>query len=167
MYTDYPRVYDNGAQAIQLMRERSGSRPKELGMFLVEHGYWPPPPVPCPAATRYRACENPNVQDQTFRFAELVALMGYTGRFDPLYYACDTIGLQRPTPKPRGQEILELSNMVQDLIGTVTGMKTRIDHAVDRLAREESFEHDAPARDKPLRFHRGLQVRSLYELVSP
>ena len=63
---------------------------------------------PDSAYARLKACVNPD-GDQRLKFGEIIAVMSFNDRYDPLYYACDECHHDRPSlraPEDKQAELM-------------------------------------------------------------
>ena len=77
------------------------------------------------AYAKLKACTTQQ-GDQRLRFGEIVAIMRFNQRFDPLYFICDETLHHRPTPKsPEDEEA--------KLITVIEGAGTTLERALKAL----------------------------------
>lgn len=103
--------YDDEYHAIRAAVE-DGRGYKETAAHL-----WPSM-KPESAYARLKACTH-NSGDQRLRFGEIVALMRFNGRFDPLYYCCDETAHHRPNPKSPDDEEAKIVAAIDSASGTL------------------------------------------------
>lgn len=75
-------------------------------LYLQQVGLWPPALSPESARARMSACLNPD-KAEYLKPQEVLALMAFTRRYDPLLYMCDRLGLSRPRVLDPGQLLTE------------------------------------------------------------
>lgn len=88
--SSYRDTYD----ALQRLVPRSEHG--ECALYLIKVGLWPGTLSPESARARMSACLNP-AKPEALKPQEVLALMEYKRRYDPIYYMCDRLGLSRPT----------------------------------------------------------------------
>ena len=98
--------YDTPEDAISDAIKDSGKSFKEIACEL-----WPSLKMET-AYARLKACLNTD-KDEKLSFAEIILICKRTGRFDPIFYACDECSLHRPTPKAHADEHAEILNAIQ------------------------------------------------------
>ncbi len=101
-----PLWYDTDADAINTAIRDSGKTYKEVASALF-------PALKMDSAyARLKNCLNPD-KDEKLSFAEVVFICKYTGRFDPIHFACDELSLHRTTVRAPQDERAELLNTIQ------------------------------------------------------
>jgi len=91
--------YDDEYEALQLTVSASGRSFKEAAQHLFPHMRSES------AYARLKSCLNPD-RDERLTFGQIIALMQFCGRFDPLMYACDETLHARPDRKaPEDEEV--------------------------------------------------------------
>jgi hypothetical protein len=93
--------YDDEYDALAQMVANSGRTVKEIASFLR------PDLKPESAYAWFKVCMNPT-GDQRLRFGQFIAVMRFCGQFDPLFYACDELGHERPKAVTREDELTAL-----------------------------------------------------------
>jgi hypothetical protein len=84
------------------------------------------------AYARLKACTNAS-GDQRLRFGEIVEVMRFNQRFDPLMYACDETFHHRPLPKAPEDEEAKLVSVIESASATTE----RALKALEALRRRE------------------------------
>jgi hypothetical protein len=84
------------------------------------------------AYARLKACTN-SQGDQRLRFGEIIEVMRFNQRFDPLYYACDEALHHRPAPKAPQDEEAKLVSAINGAADTLQ----RAMNALEALRRRE------------------------------
>lgn len=143
----YPTRYRSGADALAAMVDLSGLDRAGCARRLVDEGYWPASLSDAAATARMRACLNPDKAD-FLKLAEVVALMRYTGRLDPLYFVCDELGVERPAPRNPNAEVARCAEQLRALLTELPALARALDASLAGAG--------APPVDPPplARFHR-------------
>lgn len=115
---DVPLFYDDEFHAIRAAIE-DGRGYKETAAHL-----WPGMKIES-AYARLKACTHLS-GDQRLRFGEIVEVMRFNSRFDPLYFACDETMHHRPGPKaPEDEEA--------KIVSAIEGASATLDRALKAL----------------------------------
>jgi hypothetical protein len=70
--------------------------------------------------------------DQRLKFGEIITVMRFNNRFDPLYYVCDETLHQRPVQKSPQDEQAKLALVIENAAGTLESALK----ALDRVRRQ-------------------------------
>jgi len=106
MSSQTPLWYDTDADAINTAIQDSAKSYKEVAAALF-------PALKMDSAyARLKNCLNPD-KDEKLSFAEVVFICKFTGRYDPIHFACDELSLHRTTIKAPKDEQAELLNTIQ------------------------------------------------------
>lgn len=133
--------YQDGYDALRRMLD--GHRSNAVAMALMEYELWPSMPAGS-AAARVRANLNPE-SDQFFKFSEIVFLMWWTGRIDPVLYACEALGYERPKKKRALRDLEKARRELAD-----------VERRADRLRRDIQVKlgREGDPLPAPMRFLR-------------
>jgi hypothetical protein len=129
----YPTSYVDGYDAINTMIHSCRTAPKELAYLLVQEGIWPELKHESLMA-KFRACQNPNREDERFSWAAIVAMEQASGRHDPLFYHCDLLGRTRPPLIANDQAFTRLSNRIDHLMDVMHRVQAELDQLVAKRA---------------------------------
>jgi len=135
MINDYPAYYEDGYDAIKTMIERSGKDYTQCAYFLMENGFWPSLSHEV-LTSKFRACMNPH-KDTYFKKSEIIALQGFCGRCDPLFYECDILGRVRPELIPEQVELADITRQLQSLLVEVQQVIQHVERVVARREPEK------------------------------
>jgi len=119
--------YDTAEDSISDAIKGSGKTFKEVAVML-----WPSLKMET-AYARLKAALNPD-KDEKLSFAEIVLICKFTGRFDPIYFACDECSLHRPMVKAPKDEQAELLLTIQRQQAQLIQTMTRMERAGLRVA---------------------------------
>ena len=106
-----PLFYDDEFHPLRAAIE-DGKGYKETAMYL-----WPSM-KPESAYAKLKACTNAS-GDQRLRFGEILAVMRFNERFDPLYFLCDETLHQRPAKKSPADEEAKLVGVIESASHTM------------------------------------------------
>jgi hypothetical protein len=93
--------YDDEYDAFARMIADSGRPFKDVAAFLFPHL------GDRSAYARLKNCLNPD-RDEHLTFGQVLAVMRFCVRFDPLYFACDELSHKRPDPVTKEDELTAL-----------------------------------------------------------
>lgn len=134
--------YHDGYDALARMCE--GHASDEIAYHLIHtDGVWQGKELQS-GATRVRSCLS-RTKDEFFKLAELLAIMRFTQRYDPLYFACDQLGLSRPVVLSTEMQLEKIHQAVHQAGETL---------AVVLLLLEKS--NVVPGKQKPVAKHFSL-----------
>lgn len=105
--------YEDDRDALTAMIAESGKTRKEC-----DHHLWPNM-KPDSAYAKLVACLDIN-GDEELRFSQVVALMRYCNKFDPLYYACDETLHGRPDRRAPDDQKVALVEVIKDAAATMS-----------------------------------------------
>lgn len=86
----------------------------QLALHLRDVGLWPRTLSDESARARMSASLSAE-KGEELRMREVFELMRLTGRYDPLFYLCDRLGLARPQPLAPDQLLVEAVSRLQDV----------------------------------------------------
>lgn len=134
--------YVSGYAALKAMCE--GFSSDQIAFHLIEtNGMWQGKSLPTGAA-RVRACLSPE-KNEYFSFGEILAIMQFTGHFDPIYYACDLYNMTRPVPKSREEQIAHLTGVIETASDAILAANQMLEGLVsggsDNRSRTEDHHH--------------------------
>lgn len=112
--------YDTDTDAINAAIHASGKTFKQVASAL-----WPSMKMDS-AYARLKNCLNAD-KDEKLSFAEVIFICKETGRFDPIFHACDELSLHRPAIKAPQDEQAELLNAIQRQQGQLISMIQRLE----------------------------------------
>lgn len=98
--------YDTDADAINAAIHASGKTFEQVASAL-----WPSMKMSS-AYARLKNCLRSD-KDEKLSFAEVIFICRETGRFDPIFHACDELSLHRPAIKAPADEKAELLHTIQ------------------------------------------------------
>lgn len=113
--------YDDEFDAIQQAISGSGKTFKEVAAHIF------PDMKPDSAYARLKACCNPD-GDQRLTFGQVIRLMNFCGRHDPLYHACDETLHARPDRKAPEDEAVKLAEVIGNAAHTMERAMKALDH---------------------------------------
>lgn len=105
--------YEDEFDALQTMVGSSGKTVKQCAMHL-----WPDM-KPESAYAKFKDCINPKGSEQ-FRFSQVIALMQFCERYDPLLYQCDETLHARPDRKTIDDESVKLTEAINAAAQTMS-----------------------------------------------
>lgn len=76
--------------------------------------------------SRMGACFNPAKPD-LFHWCDIVLMMRLTGKYEPLHFVCDELGLSHPDPVDASAEIDKLQAEVRNLERALAARKERLE----------------------------------------
>lgn len=114
--------YEDEFDALQAMVGASGKTVKQCAAFL-----WPDM-KPESAYAKFKDCMTPKGSEQ-FKFSQVVALMKFCERYDPLLYQCDETLHARPDRKTVEDESVKLV----ETINAATSVMTKAMAQLERL----------------------------------
>lgn len=95
----------------------------KLAIHLRQRGLWPPTLSDESARARMTASLNSNgSKGEELKMREVFELMQVTGRYDPLYYLCDRLGLSRPQPLAPEHLLTGAVHRLQDVADQAVAM---------------------------------------------
>lgn len=114
--------YDTDADAINAAIHASGKTFKQVASAL-----WPSMKMDS-AYARLKNCLNPD-KDEKLSFAEVIYICKETGRYDPIFHACDELSLHRPAIKAPADEKAELLSTIQRQQAVLIATMARLERA--------------------------------------
>jgi hypothetical protein len=147
------RQYLDGHDALLQMVGAARQSRQQIAAHLCTVGLWPPM-KPTSRTARFDACLNPD-KDQYFKWSDVLEMMRFTQRFDPLHYLCDQLALERPDPLDSHARLASLaddmrqatnaleavSTLLTEALGEHQGIaQPRTNHSVARFSRTSLLE---------------------------
>lgn len=121
--------YLDGYDALKAMCE--GYTGDQIAFFLIDtNGMWRTKTLPT-GSSRVRACLSPE-KNEYFSLGEIIAIMQFTGRFDPVYFICDVFGMTRPVAKSPEEQIAHLTGVMESANETMMAAHRLIEGLVSR-----------------------------------
>lgn len=102
--------YADGYDALQAMCESHKS--DQIAHYLIHtNGIWRGKSLPT-GSSRLRACLSAE-KNEFLSLGEIIAIMQFTGRCDPLYFVCDLLGMTRPVSKSPEEQVAHLTGVIE------------------------------------------------------
>lgn len=122
------RQYLNGHDALRQMIGAARQSRQQIAAHLCTVGLWPPmKPTSC--AARFDACLNPD-KDQFFKWSDILEMMRFTQCFDPLYFMCDQLALERPDPLDSHARLASLADDMRQATNMLEAASTLLTEAL-------------------------------------
>jgi hypothetical protein len=128
--------FEDSDEALQLMVSNSGKSIKEISSFL-----WPEM-KPESAYAKLKSCLNPK-GDENFRFNQVIALMKFCNSYEPLEFICDETMHARPDRKLPEDDIVRLSETIQNAADVLAKATVALDRIQSQTASMRSVRRAA------------------------
>lgn len=119
--------YDDEFEALSQMCTNSGKPIKAIAQFL-----WPDM-KPDSAYSKLKSCLS-STGDERLKFGQVIALMVFTGQYDPLYFACDETMHGRAERKAPEDNIVKIAETIQNAIDVVANALPELERAQALMA---------------------------------
>lgn len=113
--------YEDEYEALGLMISTSEKTYQEVAHFLFPHM------KPNSAYARLKVCLHPD-GDQRLTFGQIVAVMKFCERYDPLMHACDETLHARPDRKSPADEEVKLVEAINGAASVLTKAMAQLEH---------------------------------------